>query len=159
MRSTALEIVRDAGGLHDTSEDVLSALVGRFRVRHVDAGAVLCGPGHPGRAVWIVVTGRCTCSFAGDEGHVAPPGPSATGRVFGHVGVFTGEPRHLACRALDASTLLELGGPDADALLLEPGPVGTAWRSLLIHALSHQIADADLAFLRPPAPTTPRTLP
>lgn len=159
MRALALGLLRDAGGLQDTSEDVLHALVGRFAVRTIPPGGVVCDQGDTARAVWVVVNGRCTSTFASEAGREVPIDLVGPGQLFGHVGTHTGGPRRAGCRAVDEVTLLELSGPAADALLVEPGPVGAAWRHLLIHTLSHQIAVTDLAFHRLPAPPTQRTLP
>jgi CRP-like cAMP-binding protein len=93
-------------------------LAGRFRLLHAEPGLPILVQGQPGRALYVVLRGRCAVSHSTPDGRGVEMAALREGDLFGEISLLFGSPCTATVWASEPCELLELRRKDVEELVL-----------------------------------------
>lgn len=125
----------------DLSRDEFTALVERLTPRTAGAGDSIIRQGEKGDSIFIIVSGQVSIFRREADKSEVWITNLTEGNFFGEFGYFSGQKRSASVRALDETTLLEIGRKDLEAVIAKHPRV----REVLLAFYKERILDTLLA--------------
>lgn len=125
----------------DLSRDEFTALVERLAPRSVGAGDTIIRQGEKGDSIFVIVSGQVSISRREADRSEVWITNLGEGNFFGEFGYFSGQKRSASVRAVEETTLLEIGRKDLEAVIAKHPRV----REVLLAFYKERILDTLLA--------------
>jgi cAMP-dependent protein kinase regulator len=125
----------------DLSRDEFTALVERLAPRSVGAGDTIIRQGEKGDSIFVIVSGQVSISRREADRSEVWITNLGEGNFFGEFGYFSGQKRSASVRAVEETTLLEIGRKDLEAVIAKHPRV----REVLLSFYKERILDTLLA--------------
>jgi cAMP-dependent protein kinase regulator len=125
----------------DLSPDEFMALVERLTPRTVGAGDIIIRQGQPGDSIFFIVSGQVSIFRRDEDNNEVWITSMGEGSFFGEFGYFSGQKRYASVKAVEETTLLEIGRKDLGAIIAKHPRV----REVLLTFYKERILDTLLA--------------